>query len=74
MPDNGKYGHHPDPSTDAEVELDRMDGLLSEAHSGLLRALDFRAATPYGLEIKSDIRDTLERTGFKGDFGYRERA
>lgn len=67
----GKFGHHPDPMIDAEIELDRMDGLLAEAHGGLLRALDYRAATPEGLAIKYDVRDTLRRTDFKGDMGCR---
>jgi hypothetical protein len=59
----GKFGHHPDPQIDAEVEIDKLTGLLSEAHAGLIRALDYRAATPEGLSIKRDIRNTLERTG-----------
>lgn len=67
----GKYGHHPDQEIDTEIELSRMDGLLAEAHGGLLRALDYRAATPEGLAIKYDVRDTLRRTEFKGDMGYR---
>lgn len=67
----GKFGHHPDPVIDAEVECDRLTGLLAEAHAGLLRALDFRTATPEGLAIKADVRDALRRTGFTGPFGYR---
>lgn len=59
----GKYGHHPDTDIDADVEIQRLKGLLCEAHGGLLRALDYRAATPEGLAIKSDIRNALERTG-----------
>jgi hypothetical protein len=35
----------------------------------LLRALDYRAATPEGLSIKYDVRDALRRTGFDGPFG-----
>jgi len=66
-----KFGHHPDPQTDAEVEIDRLLGLLSEAHGGLLRALDYRAATPEGLAIKYDVRDALRRTGYAGNFGTR---
>jgi len=65
----GKYGHHPDCEIDAEVEIDRLVGLLAEAHAGLLRALDFRAATPEGLAIKRDVRDALRRTGFVGQLG-----
>lgn len=68
----GKFGHHPDALIDAQVEVDRLEGLLAEAHAGLLRALDFRAGTPYGNAIKADVRNTLERTGFKGSYGYRE--
>lgn len=67
-----KFGHHPDELIDAQVELDRLAGLLSEAHGGLLRALDYRAATPEGLAIKADIRNALERTGYKGEYGYRK--
>jgi hypothetical protein len=66
----GKYGHHPDDLIDAQVELDRLTGLLAEAHGGLLRALDYRAVTPEGLAIKADIRDALRRTGVT-DFGLR---
>ncbi len=61
--------NHPDPTINAEVECDRLSGLLSEAHAGLLRALDYRAATPEGLAIKRDIRDTLQRTGYTGNLG-----
>ena len=67
----GRFGHHPDPAIDAEVEIDRLRGLLAEAHAGLLRALDYRAVTPHGLAIVRDVRDTLRRTGFTGNMGYR---
>jgi hypothetical protein len=66
----GKFGHHPDPLIDAEVEVDRLLGLLSEAHAGLVRALDYRAVTAEGLAIKADVRDALRRTGFAGSMGY----
>lgn len=66
-----KYGHHPDPQIDAEVEIGRLQGALCEAHGGLRRALDYRAATPEGLSIKHDVRDALKRTGFSGDLGLR---
>lgn len=69
---SGRFGHHPDPAIDAEVECDRLTGLLAEAHAGLLRALDFRAATPEGLAVKQDVRDALRRTGFQGPFGTQE--
>jgi hypothetical protein len=58
----GQFGHHPDHLIDAEVEVGRLQGLLAEAHGGLLRALDYRAATPEGLSIKHDVRDALRRT------------
>ena len=64
-----KFGHHPDSQIDAEIEIDRMNGLLCEAHGGLLRALDYKAATPEGISIKADVRDALYRTGFKGQMG-----
>jgi len=69
-----RFGHHPDPAIDAEVELDRLNGLLAEAHSGLLRALDYRAATPEGLAIKHDVRDALRRTGYVGNMGERAKV
>lgn len=68
----GKFGHHPDPMIDAEIECDRLTGMLAECQAGLLRALDFRTASPEGLAIKADVRDTLRRTGFQGDFGLRQ--
>lgn len=64
-----QFGHHPDPLIDAEVEVGRLGGLLAEAHGGLLRALDYRAATPEGVAIKHDVRDALLRTGFEGTMG-----
>lgn len=67
-----KFGHHPDPVIDAEVECDRLTGLLAEAHAGLVRALDYRAVTPEGLAIKRDVLDTLRRTGFDSNLGFRE--
>lgn len=69
----GKFGHHPDPLTDAEVEIDRLKGLLCEAHGGLLRGLDYRAGTPEGCSIKHDLRHVLRRTGFTGTMGVRAR-
>lgn len=66
-----KYGHHHDPQIDAEVEIGRLQGALCEAHGGLKRALDYRAATAEGLSIKYDVRDALQRSGFTGDLGYR---
>jgi hypothetical protein len=63
------FGHHPDPAIDAEVEIERLRGLLAEAHAGLLRGLDYRAATPEGLGIKADLRDALRRTGYTGLLG-----
>lgn len=67
----GKYGHHPDPEIDSDVEVERLMGLLAEAQAGLVRGLDFRAATPEGLAVKGDLRDTLSRTGYAGTMGYR---
>lgn len=65
----GKFGHHPDQEIDSEVEIERLQGLLAEAHAGLLRALDFRSATPHGLAVKDDIRNALRRTGYTKEFG-----
>lgn len=56
-----QFGHHPDTTIDAEIEVGRLQGLLSEARAGLLRALDFNAASPEGLAIKRDVRSVLER-------------
>ena len=67
----GKYGHHPDPEIDADVEIERLQGLIAEAHGGLLRGLDYLAITPEGCSIKCDIRDALRRTGFVGHMGHR---
>lgn len=67
----GRCGHHPDQEIDYEIEIDRLTGLLAEAHGGLLRALDYRAATPEGLSIKHDVRHTLAVTGFRGSMGHR---
>jgi len=64
----GKFGHHPDDLIDAEVEIDRLRGLLTEAHGGLLRALDYNAITENGLAIKADVRSALIRTEYKGDW------
>jgi hypothetical protein len=69
MSDLGKFGHHPDQTIDAEVAISRLQGALSEAHGGLLRALDYRAVTPEGLAIKHDVRDALRRTGYIGNMG-----
>jgi hypothetical protein len=69
MDELGQFGHHSDPLIDAEVEVGRLQGLLMEAHGGLLRALDYRAATPEGLSIKYDVRDALRRTEYAGAMG-----
>jgi hypothetical protein len=53
---------HPDPVIAAECEIERLEGLLCEARSGLLRALEFNAATPEGLAVKRDVRSALERS------------
>jgi hypothetical protein len=68
---SGRFGHHPDPLIDAEVEIDRLQGLMAEAHAGLIRALDYRAATPEGLAIRHDVLDALRRAGFAGPAGVR---
>lgn len=60
---------HPDPMIARDARIDELEGLLAEAHAGLRRALDYRAATPEGLSIKADVRDTLRRTGFVGVLG-----
>lgn len=62
MSELSKFGHHPDPLIDAEVEIDRLQGLLAEARAGLMRGLDYRVTTPEGVVIKEDVRDALRRT------------
>jgi hypothetical protein len=42
---------------------------LEAAQRGLLRALDYRAATPEGLAIKADVREALTASGFEGTLG-----
>lgn len=66
-----RFGHHPDPEIDSEIEIERLQGLLCEAHAGLIRALDYRAATPEGLSVRYDVRDALRRTGFASNLGVR---
>ena len=56
---------HPDPLIAREVEMDYLQGLLSEARGALKRALDYKAATPDGLKIKKDIRSGLDRIGWE---------
>lgn len=75
-----RFGHHPDPEIDACVEIERLQGLLYEARAGLVRAMDYRAATPEGLAIKGDIRDALRRTAgggvgpHEGEYGIQGEA
>jgi len=57
----GKYGHHPESEIDAEVEMGRLIGALTVAKAALLRGLDYRAATPEGLAIKSDLRYAIRQ-------------
>jgi hypothetical protein len=67
----GKFGHHPDEAIDSDIEVEILQGYLSNAHDGLKRALDYRAATPDGLCIKADVRRALETSGFTGPLGHR---
>jgi hypothetical protein len=59
------YGHHADPIIDAEIEIARLRGLLADARGGLLRALDFQAASPNGINIKCEVRCVLDKIGWK---------
>lgn len=68
----GKFGHHPEPEIDAEVEIERLIGCLATAHAGLRRALDYRTATLHGLDIKNDVRWSLKESGFAGELGCAE--
>jgi hypothetical protein len=65
----GKFGHHPDPLIDAEVEIETLQGYLWNAHSGLKRALDYQGVTPRTLGIKADVRRALEMSGHSGPLG-----
>jgi hypothetical protein len=42
---------------------------IESAQKGLLRALDFRTASPHGLDIKADVRQALHDSGFRGPMG-----
>lgn len=55
-----QHGHHPDPLIDAEVEIEWLSGLLSEAMGGLNRALMVNVVSPEGLAVKRDVRWALE--------------
>jgi len=69
----GKFGHHPDPVIDAEVEIDRISGNLTVAHAGLLRALDMNVVNPEGLAIKEQVRSALRVSEYSGPMGERAR-
>lgn len=45
------------------AECNAILGALDAAHTGLKRALDFRTATPEGLDIKNDVRIALVDSG-----------
>jgi hypothetical protein len=51
-----QFGHHPDPTTDAEVEVQRLRGMLSEAHAAMDEVLTLSVATPNGQRVKNLIR------------------
>jgi hypothetical protein len=55
----GKFGHHPDDLIDAQVEVDRLTGLLAEAMAALGRASEYRAVTPNGISIRHTVLYTL---------------
>lgn len=63
----GRFGHHPDPATDFEVETDCLTGMAYNRRVGfdaepdleirLARALDFRVGgVPSCVAAKSDLR------------------
>ncbi|MGI9489307.1 MAG: hypothetical protein ACR2RF_26150 [Geminicoccaceae bacterium] len=58
----GRFGHHPEPLIDAEIEAQRMAGLLATARVGLEHALGYRAVTPNGLYIKGCVRDAIKNS------------
>jgi hypothetical protein len=58
-----KYGHHPDPLIDAEVELDRLEGVLSECWVVIESALTLRVVSPRGTWFKNNVRRLLQDHG-----------
>lgn len=49
---------------------DEVKERLAAAQRGCRRALDFRTATPEGLAIKADVRESLVRSGLPpGEWG-----
>jgi len=61
----GKFGHHPDETIDAEVEVERLVGQLTEAQTTLLMVLDLEAVTAPLLNIKEQARYVLKGMGMK---------
>lgn len=69
MPEQlGRFGHHPDPAIDFEVEVDRLEGMHYEAQVGIAdpaafaqkldRALSFRVG---GVESCVVAKNSLRR-------------
>lgn len=74
-PELGRYGHHPDPSTDFCIEVDCCEGLLADVNADLatyddvshrfVMANDFRVGgDQYAIAAKAALRratDQLQR-------------
>lgn len=66
---------HPEREIALEIALAAAQAAMVDAKNGLLRALDYRAATPEGLAIKADVRAALEAIGYPASrWGYRSEA
>jgi hypothetical protein len=59
MEKSGKFGHHPDALIDAQVEVDRLEGLLAEAMAALGRASEYTAVTENGKSIRRTVLNAL---------------
>lgn len=59
----GRFGHHPDPIIDGEVELDRKDGQLAECHAILHGLIGLDLVAPRGVSLKSSARRVLREQG-----------
>ncbi len=55
------FGHHPDPTIDAEVEIERLTGQLTECHAVMAEVLTLNVATPNGQRVKGLVRYWLDQ-------------
>ena len=69
----GRFGHHPDPATDFEVEVESLDSIITDKERGLRageplplerirRAMEFRVGgVPTAISAKSVLRHIESR-------------